>query len=646
MDIPPTKQPRSDAPPVGLAPPLRFFMIAILVIFVAELAIMKVLDFFHHLHPRHAAFIDAIMLGGVVLPLLYYFSYKPLRNTVHLCEASQKKIAGQNAFLRTVLDALPYPFYVIDAESYQVKIANQAAGVKEGDNPTCYAISHQYDAPCPGGEHPCPLAEVKRTRVPVTLEHVHYDQQGNRRLVEVHGYPVFDANGDLVQMIESSLDITQRRMAEDALRKSEKSLQDFLDNANDLILILDPDGGFLYANQAFQAALGYTANEIMEMAFYDILNASSIASWREMTDNLTTGPRRGGDELVFVAKNGAMITVEANFTARIEEDAPIALRGICRDITRRKRLEAQLLEQQQLTEKMIKFSAVPIFVLNKEHIVTNWNKACEKMTGIVAQQVVGTNEHWRAFYPHPRACLADLVIDGAYDTLPRFYDAFDTSTFLHDGIHSEGWFDSVGGERRYLTFDAVPIYNRTKEELVAVIETLQDISERKRLEEQLEYQARTDQLTGLLNRRRFEELLYQEVERARRYHTPLSLVMFDLDYFKNVNDNFGHMAGDQTLRQLAGIIRKNTRGSDQAGRWGGEEFMLLCPGTPAREAVLLGEKIRTLVESHSFGLVGTITISCGATGFLEQDAVDSFIKRADDALYTAKERGRNMVVLG
>lgn len=622
--------------------PARIFALALGLIFLGELGIMRVLAFFPELSPPTAAFLDGALLTCLVLPLWFFLSYRPMRKKTEECDRERQEIIRQNAFLHTVLDALPFPFYVIDANDYRVKIINKAAGGENTAGLTCHALSHKSAAPCAGGEHPCPMIEVKKTGKPVVLEHLHYNQQGAQRVVEVHGYPIFDEAGTIVQMIESSMDITQRRLAEDAVRRSEASLQEFLDDANDLIQILDLKGRFLYVNRAWQMALGYSEAEVRSMTIHDILPPDSRESSVGLFSSISRISQVVGHELIFVAKSGKAIIVEGNIATQMEEGAPVAVRGTFRDITKRKQLEEQFLEQKNITEKMIKFSAVPIFVLDKNHVVTNWNKACEKMTGITGQRVVGTREHWRGFYPSERACLADLVLDAAYDSFPKFYEAFDTSTFLHDGVRSEGWFDNVGGKRRYLIFDAVPIYNRAKE-LVAVIETLQDISERKKLGEELERLATTDALTGLHNRHRFNELLEQEVARAKRYHTPLSLIMFDLDYFKNINDTYGHAVGDQVLRAVADIIRKNVRSTDWVGRWGGEEFMVLCPEATEKDAVFTAEKLRGLVESHTFETVKTITISCGVTRFKAPDSVDVFVSRADDGLYRAKDKGRNIV---
>lgn len=632
----------APAKPAVQRSPGCIFAIALGMIFLGEIGIMRVLAFFPGLPPIAAAFLDGVLLFCLVLPLWFFLSYRPMREKTEECNRERQEIARQNAFLHTVLDALPFPFYVIDAKDYRVKIINAAAGANVSENLTCHALSHKSTTPCSGGEHPCPMIEVKKTGKPVVLEHLHYNQQGAQRVMEVHGYPIFDESGNIVQMIESSMDITQRRLAEDALKRSEASLQDFLDNANDFIQILDLKGRFLYANRAWQIALGYNEAEIRSLSIHDILHNDSRESSLGLFSSISRVSQTVGHELIFVAKNGKSIIVEGNITTQMEDGAPVAVRGLFRDITRRKRLEEQFQDQKIITEKMVKFSAVPIFVLDNNHVVTNWNKACEKMTGIAAQRMVGTSDHWRAFYPSKRDCLADLVLDGSYDSFPQFYETFDTSTFLHDGMCAEGWFDNVGGEKRYLLFDAVPIYDRNKE-LVAVIQTLQDISERKKLEEALAQLATTDALTGLCNRHRFNDLLQQEVARARRYHTPLSLIMFDLDYFKNINDTYGHTVGDQALQAVAKIFQENVRATDWVGRWGGEEFMVLCLDATEKDAMLIAEKLRGLVESHTFDTVKTITVSCGVTRFKAHDSVDAFVCRADDGLYRAKDKGRNIV---
>lgn len=174
--------------------------------------------------------------------------------------------------------------------------------------------------------------------------------------------------------------------------------------------------------------------------------------------------------------------------------------------------------------------------------------------------------------------------------------------------------------------------------------------ERKKLEIALiqtkdlfERQARIDYLTGIYNRLMFNELLEAELQRARRYGTALSLIMFDLDHFKTINDIHGHNMGDHVLKEVARLVSGNIRAHDIFSRWGGEEFTVLVPNTDLGQAVVLAEKLRSLCGSHDFGGTLRVTASIGITQFKADDRAESFTDRADQALYLAKKKGRNRI---
>lgn len=134
----------------------------------------------------------------------------------------------QNAFLVHVIESLPHPFYVLDANDYSIKIANSAANLGAVHHPgTCYTLTHKRSTPCEHPEHSCPLMMVKESKQPVTVEHIHYDRDGNPRNVEVHGYPIFDANGEVVQMIEYALDITERKQMERQIVENAERIKRF-----------------------------------------------------------------------------------------------------------------------------------------------------------------------------------------------------------------------------------------------------------------------------------------------------------------------------------------------------------------------------------------------------------------------------------
>ncbi len=155
--------------------------------------------------------------------------------------------------------------------------------------------------------------------------------------------------------------------------------------------------------------------------------------------------------------------------------------------------------------------------------------------------------------------------------------------------------------------------------------------------------ALTDSLTGISNRRRIKELLKQEVERAERYELPLSLITFDLDDFKRLNDTLGHDAGDAVLVETVRVIGSCLRGSDLFGRWGGEEFTIVAPETPAEDAGRFADRIRSILENHDFDTGHKLSASFGVASYHPGDGADALVKHSDQALYRAKALGKNRV---
>ena len=175
--------------------------------------------------------------------------------------------------------------------------------------------------------------------------------------------------------------------------------------------------------------------------------------------------------------------------------------------------------------------------------------------------------------------------------------------------------------------------------------SLTDITEIKEKSNLLEYQASHDTLTGLFNRNKFNSLLGKEIRRSSRYRNNLSLILFDIDFFKIVNDEYGHQIGDEVLKEIAKLITQNVREHDTIVRWGGEEFLLLLPETDLKGASIVAEKIRITIYKQSLTkLKLNITASFGVSILKDDDTEESFISRSDEALYEAKNTGRNKVV--
>jgi len=177
--------------------------------------------------------------------------------------------------------------------------------------------------------------------------------------------------------------------------------------------------------------------------------------------------------------------------------------------------------------------------------------------------------------------------------------------------------------------------------LVDIADLSEELGRRNKTLEDL---ATSDQLTGLNNRRSLDAMLAAEMERSSRYHESLSIIMFDVDHFKNINDTWGHAVGDEVLKQISRIATALVRGPDDLFRWGGEEFLIVAPHTDLQGAIVLAEKLRQAIEGDTFPSVGALTASFGVAEHRPAEDCEDCFKRVDQALYRAKNNGRNRVV--
>jgi diguanylate cyclase (GGDEF)-like protein/PAS domain S-box-containing protein len=309
-------------------------------------------------------------------------------------------------------------------------------------------------------------------------------------------------------------------------------------------------------------------------------------------------------------------------------------------------------QQQTFAINLMENLIIATFVLDPAGKVIIWNHACERLTGIKAEEVLGTDEHWKALYTEKRTCLADALLKGETSALDELYEFHAQPSNYGNGYRAENWCSMPRlGNRHYLAIDVGPIYDG-EGQLIAVVETLRDMTDYKTAQTALEELAVVDDMTGISNRRYFDERLNIEWKLAQRLNHPLSLIMIDVDYFKQFNDTYGHQEGDKCLKTVAKAIQQSVfRGTEAVCRYGGEEFCILLPSIDLDGAYVIAERVKENLEKlklpHKASKVSDwVTISCGvstSTPKLEDDALQ-LIALADEALYQAKDQGRNQNV--
>jgi len=197
------------------------------------------------------------------------------------------------------------------------------------------------------------------------------------------------------------------------------------------------------------------------------------------------------------------------------------------------------------------------------------------------------------------------------------------------------------GENVWVEVSAKLHYNSQNE--IEILGVSRNIDDRKRVENEIVYLGYHDQLTGLHNRHYFETIISKEMDRADRYSSTLSLLLLDLDHFKSVNDIWGHPVGDDVLRLISKVTENTVRESDIFVRFGGEEFIVLMPQTTMKGALKAAEKIRSAIEKTSHPVAGPQTVSIGVAQRMNNESFRHWYRRTDEALYQAKENGRNRV---
>jgi diguanylate cyclase (GGDEF)-like protein/PAS domain S-box-containing protein len=355
---------------------------------------------------------------------------------------------------------------------------------------------------------------------------------------------------------------------------------------------------------------------------------------REVIDPALDKDGRWRGELVAKRKNGSTYYQEASVT-RLEDGGRVC---IIRDISWRKRNEERLRKSERFLNTIFDSIRDPFCIFDNEFRVIRANEAYAHLKGTTVDDLIG-RRCFEALEKSDRVCEGCVV---------------NKSFHAADPCAKEKQIELRDGTSVWVEIYTYPIMDDDAN-VTHVIEYTRDVTERKKTEEEkrrlierLEYLSRTDSLTGLMNRRALTDSLLYEVDRAKRYGDVVSLILGDIDNFKEINDTYGHDTGDRALQTLSGLLKTILRKTDIAGRYGGDEFMLILPATSALGAENLADKLLNVVRNAELlyhdGKPIRLSLSIGIAGLKPDDGnIDTLIKRADDAMYASKQGGRNRV---
>ncbi|MBF0473730.1 MAG: diguanylate cyclase, partial [Nitrospirae bacterium] len=415
---------------------------------------------------------------------------------------------------------------------------------------------------------------------------------------------------------------------------SKKFVDNIIASMMNSLIVVYPDGSISQVNQSTLTLLGYKEEELLGKPFSMILG-----NWDELNKNSETIGEllKEGDfqseEHSYITKEGKKVPVLFANSIMLKEDGSVqGVVCVAQDITAIKAAEKQLKLNEEKFRSITTAANDAIILMDDSGTITYCNHAVSKLFGYKSSELIGKELH---------ATLAPK----------RYYEDFKKG---FEGFKKTGHGNVIGKTTEFTGLNnsgiefpvEISLASFQSDNKLYALGIVRDITARKQMEDQLKHLATTDRLTGAFNRLKFDDIIVREIERTKRYNSPLSLLMFDIDKFKLVNDQFGHDTGDEVLKVVAHKVAANIRKMDYFFRWGGEEFIILVPNTNSSGAKIFAENIRKTIENHEFNAVKKVTISIGVSQYIDDENTDTFIKRADEALYRAKENGRNRVEVG
>jgi diguanylate cyclase (GGDEF)-like protein/PAS domain S-box-containing protein len=429
--------------------------------------------------------------------------------------------------------------------------------------------------------------------------------------------------------------LSQVRRVETDLRSQQQNFRSLTESTGVAIFVLRDR--VIYANPFAELLTGYTYLELLERRLTDLLHRNDRDRVEARVGETLTGVTRRSsdyDEVRGVRKNGTPYWARVHTVAIKYQDAPAVLVTLY-DTSEQRHLEAVLAREKERLQVILASIGEGIISLDQTGKVNYLNTAAERLIGHAASAALGKSLVEIAYLADPKLnrplpqSVMDLVQAGGVTVAANLLTPF--------------------GETRQVEVHASPLQAADGGERPGSVVVLRDVSELRRMTQNLEYQASHDELTGLVNRREFNARLQEAMEQCRKTGEPYALCYMDLDQFKTVNDICGHHAGDLLLQQITASLRQHIRENDTLARLGGDEFGLLLMKCPAEQAVAYANELRGVISEVRFtwsGRVFTVDASVGIAMLNHVEGnIDEALSIADATCYVAKEQGRNRVRL-
>ena len=429
------------------------------------------------------------MFGHFLRLVSFYFIYKaiiektltkPCNVLFRSLKQSETSLQSSNDFVQAIMNSIGDPIIVIDTSNYKVLLANNAAqNFNNCLNPveksmSCYQFSHQRDAPCSVHDHPCPLKQVVNTKESQRVIHVHHDIKGNKSIVDIIATPIFDENGDVIQIIESTRDITEIKQTEKALRETRDYLEKLIDYTNAPFIVWNTEFKITRVNHALEQLTGYTSDELIYKKLNMLFPDSSLQETLNEIERTLSGEYWEYVEIPILRKDGTVRLTLWNSANLYDEDGTTVLAIIAQgiDITERKQAEALIIKERAQLQQYLDIAEVMFIVLDKTGEITRINRKGCHILGYDENEII--HQNWFDL------CIPEDIRDVTLRVFEKLMaDEIELVEYYENNVVTKS------GDQRIIAFHNAMIRDKDSN-VTGILFSGDDITERKQAEELLQ----------------------------------------------------------------------------------------------------------------------------------------------------------------